>query len=194
MYKYYNAHPKGFLLDDCINRAISVTAKMEYFAVCEALGRQKKASGAEELYGGDNPRGYIENVLGAEKISFKRRKGLWRVNGARFCKMYPRGRYILDMGGHWSAVVDGILLDTWDPSDEYVLAAYRVTPTSETRKINLRLCYTVQEISDEEVNVTFYDANGRFTPKTLSREDAEVYIESLEKRGYPDMTDADKWL
>ena len=67
MYKYYNAHPKGFLLDDCINRAISVTAKMEYFTVHEALGGRKKASGAEELFGGDNPRGYIENVLGAEK-------------------------------------------------------------------------------------------------------------------------------
>ena len=194
MYKYYNAHPKGFLLDDCLNRAISVTARIGYGEVNEALKLRLKASGGEEISIEGNPRAYIEGVLGAKRISFERRKGFMRVTGAKFCKMYPRGRFILDMGGHWSAVVDGILLDTWDPSDECVVAAYRIMPATQTMRINLRLCYTAQKISDEEINVTFYDANGRFTPKTLSREDAEIYIESLEKRGYPDMTDADKWL
>ena len=194
MYKYYNAHPKGFLLDDCLNRAISVAARIDYSEVSGELSRQKMVAGAERTCNENSPQFYIENVLGARKISFERRRGIMRVTAAKFCKIYPHGRYILDMGGHWSAAIDGILFDTWDPSDEYVLAAYSVNPLSEKKNIRLRLCYTVQRISDDEINVTFYDANGRFTSKTLNTEDANAYIESLNKRGYPDMSDAGKWL
>ena len=194
MYKYYNAHPNGFLLDDSIKRAVSVTARIDYINVEVALNKCKKASGSELFYSEREPYAFVEHILGAKKISFAHRKGIMRMTAAKFSKAYPHGRYILDMGGHWSACINGVILDTWDCSDERVIAAYSVTPVNEEQRITLRFCYTVQRLSDEETNVTFYDGNGRFTSKTLNSEDAEFYIDSLKKRGYPDMSDTAEWV
>ena len=194
MYVYYNAHPKGFHVDDCVKRAISVTARMDYMEVQRELNRYKRASGAELFYSERNPHAYVERVLGAKRISFAHRKGIMRMTAAKFCKAYPKGRYILDMEGHWSACINGILIDTWDPGDEVVYAAYLVTPVNEKQNITLRFCYTHQRLSDDEINVTFYDGNGKFVSKTMTAEDAEIYTDSLKKRGYPDMTDREAWV
>lgn len=193
MYKYYNAHPKGFWLDDCIDRAIAVTTRMDYSTV----QKERKSYGSiisdQRRYSVGDPRIYIEDVLGAKRFVFSRR-GPWKMTGERFSKTYKNGRYILDMGWHFAACVGGVLLDTWDPSGETVLAAYLVTPVKEEQNINLRFCYTVTKVTEEEKSVTFYDGNGKCSTKTLLGDDAVSYIKNLEKRGYPDMTNAREWL
>jgi hypothetical protein len=183
MYKYYNAHPKGLWIDDCLKRAIAVTTRMDYSDVLRKLDDFKSN---EEMH-------FVEDVLGAKRIKYPSR-GVGKMTASRFCKIHRRGRYILEMQGHFTACIDGILLDTWDPSDEVVLSAYRVAAMKDEPMIRLRLCYTVCFLDEENTNVTFYDSNGRFTSKTLSAQDASEYIESLQRRGYPDMTEADKWL
>lgn len=196
MYKYYNAHPKGMLVDDCVKRAICLTSRKDYNEVQRELNAYKKVTGAKKFYSDGNPRRYVEDVLGAERISFSGLVGFKRITAEQFCKMYPQGRYILSMAGHWSACINGNILDTWDCSDEYVNSAYAVTPVSDTPSAapRLRFCYTVQKISDEETNVTFYDGNGQFVSKTMYAEDARIYADSLSRRGYPDMSDAEEWL
>ena len=194
MYIYYNAHPKGFLLDDSVKRAISVTARIDYAEVGRILNCCEKVSGDELYYSERNPRAYVEQVLGAKKIDFTHRKGIMRMTAARFARTHRKGRYILDMEGHWSACINGNLIDTWDPCDERVLAAYLVTPVNAEQSITLRFCYTAQRIGDDETNVTFFDGNGRFVSKTMNNEDALGYIESLNKRGYPDMTNREVWV
>ena len=109
MYVYYNALPKGFHVDDCVKRAISVTARMDYMEVQRELNRYKRASGAELFYSERNPHAYVERVLGAKRISFAHRKGIMRMTAAKFCKAYPKGRYILDMEGHWGRTVEHLL-------------------------------------------------------------------------------------
>jgi hypothetical protein len=189
MFIYYNAHPKGLLVDDCINRAISVTARMDYTDVAKQLDRYKRNND-----NGCNSR-YVEEVLGARRVDCGRgwRK---RVTAAQFCKSHPNGRYILDMSEHWSACIDGNLIDTWDCGGEYLSSAYAITPVNEakTNKILLRLCYTARRISDELTRVTEYDGNGQCASRTVSREDAEDYIKKLQKRGLPDMTNVVDWI
>ena len=50
------------------------------------------------------------------------------MNGQRFCEAYKKGRYILNMAGHWSCCVDGVIYDTWDCSDKCVYTAYKIEP------------------------------------------------------------------
>lgn len=126
MFKYYNAHPKGLRVGDCVKRAITVAAAMDYMTVQRELNRYKKVTGAAAFNSDYNPHKYVLNVLKATKLSFPAIKGQPRMNGRRFCESHPHGRYILSMAGHWTCCVDGIIYDTWDCSDKCVYNAFEV--------------------------------------------------------------------
>lgn len=126
MYQYYNAHPKGLLVRDCVKRAISKAAGMDYHEVQLALNRYKKITGAKAFNSDRNPDKYVVNVLKAVKLSFPAKRGVPRMNGERFCKAYPKGSYILNMAGHWSCCVDGVIYDTWDCSEKCVYTAFKI--------------------------------------------------------------------
>ena len=126
MYKYYNAHPKGLIVGDCVKRAITVAAEMDYMQVQRELNKYKKVTGANKFNAGYNPHKYVENVLNAVKLSFPAKKGEHRMNGTRFCLKYPKGRYILNMANHWSCCVDGVIYDIWDCSNKCVYTAYKI--------------------------------------------------------------------
>lgn len=123
---YYNAHPKGKHVGDCVKRAISLAAQMDYMEVQRQLNRFKRATGAEAFNSNHNPHKYVEQVLHGQKLSFPAVKGIKRMNGLRFCQTYYKGRYILNMAGHWSCCVDGVIYDTWDCTEKCVYTAYKV--------------------------------------------------------------------
>lgn len=125
-YEYYNAHPKGLRVNDCVKRAISLAAQMDYMEVSRELNRYKKITGAKSFNSDRNCFKYVEQVLKAKKLSFPAVKGKPRMNGSGFCYNYPKGRYILNMAGHWSCCVDGVIYDTWDCSEKCVYTAYEI--------------------------------------------------------------------
>lgn len=135
MYKYFNAHPKGLSVGDCVKRAITLAAQMDYMEVQRELNRYKKVTGAKAFNSDYNPHKYVENVLHGVKLSFPAEKGKPRMNGQRFCEAYKKGRYILNMAGHWSCCVDGVIYDTWDCSDKCVYTAYKIVPETNYFKI-----------------------------------------------------------
>ena len=135
MYKYFNAHPKGLSVEDCVKRAITLAAQMDYMEVQRELNRYKKVTGAKAFNSDYNPHKYVENVLHGVKLSFPAEKGKPRMNGQRFCESYKKGRYILNMAGHWSCCVDGVIYDTWDCSDKCVYTAYKIVPETNYFKI-----------------------------------------------------------
>ena len=49
MYKYLNVHPKGKIVRDCVKRAITLTANMDYMTVQRELNRYKKVTGAKKF-------------------------------------------------------------------------------------------------------------------------------------------------
>lgn len=135
MYKYFNAHPKGLSVGDCVKRAITLAAQMDYMEVQRELNRYKKVTGAKAFNSDYNPHKYVENVLHGVKLSFPAEKGKPRMNGQRFCESYKKGRYILNMAGHWSCCVDGVIYDTWDCSDKCVYTAYKIEPETNYFKV-----------------------------------------------------------
>ena len=44
---------------------------------------------------------------------------------ADFCEEYPQGTYIIGTGSHAVCVIDGVLYDTWNSSDEMPIYFYK---------------------------------------------------------------------
>lgn len=126
MYQYFNAHPKGKIVGDCVKRAITKATGMDYMEVQRQLNRYKKVTGASSYNTDYNPHKYVENVLHGEKLSFPAKVGQKRMTAGTFSEKYPQGKYILSMAKHWSCCVDGIIYDTWDCTEKCVYTAYRV--------------------------------------------------------------------
>lgn len=124
-FEYFNAHPKGLLVGDCVKRAISKTTGIDYMEVQRTLNRLKRELGAAEF----NDKVVLDEFIKRNEfliLSFPAKKGQPRMNGERFCKAYKKGSYILQMAGHWSACVDGVIYDTWDCSEKCVYRAFLV--------------------------------------------------------------------
>lgn len=142
MYQFCNVHPQGKLVPDCVKRAISKASGMDYHEVSLELNRHKKITGASKFNLDKNWKSYIENVLNGRKLSFPAVAGKPRMNGERFCIAYPKGSYILNMAGHLSCCIDGIIYDTWDCTSKCVYTAYEIKP-------QIRHCYTVHKVRNE---------------------------------------------
>ena len=143
MYQFLNVHPEGKLVGDCVKRAITTAAQMDYHEVQLELNRHKKLTGAKSFNEDKNWKSYVENVLNGRKLSFPAAKGMPRMNGERFCKAYPKGRYILSMAGHLSCCVDGVIYDTWDCQEKCVYQAYRIP-------IQDKHYYSVSKVRNED--------------------------------------------
>lgn len=148
MYKFYNAHPKGLRVGDCVKRAISKACDMDYHDVSLALNRYKKVTGATKFNTDRNPEKWLENVAKAKRMSFPAKRGCVRMNGERFCKAYPKGRYVLQMAGHLTACVDGVIYDTWDCSEKCVYKAWEIKP--EVKQYAVTINYRTESDSDKQ--------------------------------------------
>lgn len=115
MWKLFNPNPVGRRVGDCAVRAIAAALDVDwetaYDMICDA-GRQM----------GDMPSS--DSVWGA----VLRQNGFYRMTipnscpecytAEDFCRDHPHGVFVLGFGGHVATVVDGVLLDSWDSSDE----------------------------------------------------------------------------
>lgn len=183
MYKYYNAHPKGLTVGDCVKRAITLTTRKDYMEVQRELNRHKKVTGAAAYNTDYNPHNYVETVLHGEKLSFPAVKGKPRMNGRRFCESYPRGRFILNMAGHWSCCIDGIIYDTWDCSEKCVYTAYKITPI-DNKNFKYRECCISEPVSETRTKLTIYDDLGEHIVRTVKNTTLRENIRTLEDLGF----------
>ena len=108
--------------------------------------------------------------------------------GDIFCKMHPRGRYILDMDEHWSACVDGCIYDTWDCGKEKVNFAYEITtepyaPPNISKQV-FKYCCTSERISNTETRIRIYDGNGTFVERKIPTELTKGYVLCLQHSNY----------
>jgi len=164
-------------VNDCVKRAITITTGMDYNAVSRELNGFKKVTGAKTFNGGQNPHHYVEDILNGEKITPS-----GKLTADQFCKEFPKGRYILDMDGHWSCCVDGVIYDTWDTGQKTVNFSYKITPSLKNQR--LRYCCTAKEISEKETLVHIYDGNGAFSKRVVPTDLAKGYIRCLEDLHY----------
>ncbi len=183
MYKYYNPHPKGVKTDDCVKRAICVCTGRDFYLISRQLNAFKKVTGAKRFNSNKNPHHFVEDTLNAKKILLKD-----TLTANDFCKMYPNGRFILDMDAHWSACVDGDIYDTWDCGKEKVNFAYEIATepynAPDLKKQIFKYCCTSEKISDTETRIRIYDGNGTFVERKIPTDLTAGYVLCLQHSNY----------
>ena len=170
---YYNAHPYQLDVDDCVKRAITVTTGMEYMEVQRGLNQHKKLTGAKKFNTDRNPQSYVENVLRFPRVSISKKADGTRITVNEFCKSHPKGRFILSILGHWSAVINGTILDTWDCGDEELYSYYEITPIK--RKIPIRYGFIIRREANNKASVSFYDGRGACSVRMILAEHIDGY-------------------
>lgn len=184
MYQYLNVHPKGLIVGDCVKRAITLAAQMDYMEVQRELNRYKKVTGAQSFNSDYNPHKYVENVLHARKLSFPAERGKKRMTAGEFSRTHPSGRYILNMAGHWSCCVDGIIYDTWDCSEKCVYTAYQIVPVTTVATPDYNY-YTVESNGDCLFAVQIVDVTNDTTKTvSVSKNQLTGYCKCLMDLGY----------
>ena len=122
MYQYYQPNPiRSDPVGDCTVRALSKALNIDWEKAHVMLDYASYMMGD------------ISNsnaVMGA----VLRRNGFYRdvipntcpdcYTAEDFCEDHPTGTFVLGFGTHVAAVVDGVIYDTWDSSDEYPIYYY----------------------------------------------------------------------
>ena len=115
MWRKFNNNPVGRLVGDCSVRALSIALEVpwEMAYLMSAINGYKM---------GDMPS--ANSVWGA----VLRENGFYKhvipntcpdcYTFAEFCEDHPEGVFVIGTGTHVATVVDGVLFDAWDSSNE----------------------------------------------------------------------------
>ena len=122
MYSYYNANPYKIRVGDCVIRAISKALNQSWEDTYIDLTIQGYLMG-DLLSSNAVWNAYLINKGFTRDIVSSDCPGCYTIND--FCKEYPRGIYILGTGSHAVCVIDGVLYDTWNSSDETPIYFYK---------------------------------------------------------------------
>jgi len=122
MWERYQPNPTGRNVGDCSIRAVSKALNVDW----ETAYARVALNG---FLMGDMPSS--DSVWGA----VLRQNGFYRevipntcpecFTAGEFADAHPEGIYVLGFGGHVATVVDGILYDSWDSSNEIPIYFWR---------------------------------------------------------------------
>lgn len=117
MYKYYNANPRKRHIDDCVVRSISVLTNRDWYDVYDELSDLAMNQGY--MFDGVE---FVEDYLDDRYP----RECHYSKTVGEFTEEYPYGKYAITMPNHITALVDGTLIDAFDPSDRIMRCAWRI--------------------------------------------------------------------
>ena len=120
-YIFFNPHPKNEYTGDCVKRALVKFTGKSYKEISDELSEHRKITGVRCYNDNPNPHSYATNFMGLTCTIFKKSE---RISVKDFCNRFPKGKYIANTDGHWVAIVDGIIYDTFDCSDFTVYSYY----------------------------------------------------------------------
>lgn len=121
MYKYYNANPLSRHVNDCTVRAISLATGQSWDETYQKISRFARARGImpDDVM-------CIDEYLEVHFTKVCGCKGSKKISVYEFLRQYPIGVFLITMNGHITCAIDGIIYDTFDPSDRIVWGAYKV--------------------------------------------------------------------
>jgi len=112
-YMFWNANPKSIVSStDCVPRAISTATGLTW----EESVRGLTETGIK-LHSVLNDKKVFDAWLqenGWMKHKQPRKPNNRKYTAAEFCKLYPKGTYVINLANHLSCVQDGTILDTWN--------------------------------------------------------------------------------
>lgn len=117
MYKFYNANPKGLFTDDCVLRSISVAEGITWSECQEKLS-----------YLSNKEAKILNDVSFVEDYLDKRypRKCYNNMTVGEFSKMCPKGHFVVTMNGHITAIIDNVIVDTFDCSKRIMKCCWQI--------------------------------------------------------------------
>lgn|GEM_PF-1062317 len=127
LYNINPSHKEGVRWNkgDCVIRAFAMAADITWLEAFDLL-----MENARKTYNVPNDNLNYETVFkanGFERKGVKIEKGKKRMTLEDFCKAHKKGRYIVNIANHLTAVVDGVCYDTWNPANSCVYSYYELT-------------------------------------------------------------------
>lgn len=117
MYRFYNANPYGNKISDCVIRCLSVLTNRPWKEVYDELA---DLSGDVGYLFNDVP--FVEDYLDDRYI----RECHYSKTVGEFAKEHQKGKYAITMNGHITALIDGVIIDTFNPSDRIMRCAWKI--------------------------------------------------------------------
>ena len=116
-YQFYNANPNGNRISDCVIRALSVLTNRSWRSVYDELN---------DLAGDEGK--LFQDVIFVEDYLDERypRECHYSKTVGEFAREFPYGKYAITMNGHITALVDGVIIDTFNPSQRIMRCAWKI--------------------------------------------------------------------
>ncbi len=119
----YNINPtrvdgKKWDKGDCVVRAFAMAADISWLEAFDLL-----VENARKTFNVPNYKTNYKDVFAGRGFVYQGIKavaGKKRMTVEDFCKKHKKGRYILDVANHMTAVVDGVCYDVWNPANKCV--------------------------------------------------------------------------
>lgn len=115
MWRYFNPNPAGRHVGDCAVRAVAkalgLTWEEAYTRIADAGFNMGDMPSADSVWGAVlRGAGFYRHVVPNFCPDC--------YTAREFCRDHPRGVYVLGFGNHVATVIDGILYDSWDSSEQ----------------------------------------------------------------------------
>lgn len=126
-YSYFNPNPIKNVTGDCAVRAVAAALNIPWDDAFDLIAENAKAMGEtmekNAVWGSVlRQHGFYRNIVSNQCPDC--------YSAHDFCIDHPHGIYVLGFDGHVATVIDGMLWDSWDSSDE-IPQYYWYLPESE---------------------------------------------------------------
>ena len=117
MYRYYNNNPHNRHIDDCSIRALSLLTNRSWNETYEELS-----------YLANQDSLMMDSVVFLEDYLDDRypRECHYSKSVGEFAEEHPFGKYAVTMYNHITAIIDGVIYDTFDPSERIMRCAWLI--------------------------------------------------------------------
>lgn len=117
MYKYYNANPRDLYIEDCTARALSTALGIPWSDAYDMLSKSARDMGM-----------MMSSVDAVEEFLDRwfDRVYITEETVSEFIRNHPRGRFLITMPNHITALVEGVNYDTFDPGNKHIWSAWTI--------------------------------------------------------------------
>lgn len=117
MYKYKNMNPYNRNIEDCVIRSLSLLTGRSWDETYRELAYYASLDG----YMTDNV-DFVEDYLDDRYI----RECHYSKTVGEFAEEHPFGKYAVTMNGHITAIIDGVIYDTFNPAKRIMRCAWKI--------------------------------------------------------------------
>lgn len=121
MYQYYNNNPFGRHVNDCSVRAIALATQSSWDETYRVLSNYARRQGItfSEVE-------FINEYLSERFERYCQNPSNKSITVRDFANLQLSGRWLVTMSGHITCIIDGVIYDTFDPSDRYIWCIYKI--------------------------------------------------------------------